>query len=267
MKIFLSDLDGTLLQHDQSVHQEDIQAIKFLHQKGVQFGIATGRDYGFCKNLMKQYDLPIEIMILNNGGSVFVKEQRILEMNIEREDVRCILTYLKPYVGRVHPFICDENSSFYMMKNSYSCDGWKDAKALMAYLGDIKDMDILDIIDTIESPIIKLSLCICDEKETPEFLSLLQSEFSNSFEVLQTSSDYIEFTKKGVHKGSALLILESHLSLNRNDVSFIGDGENDISLMDLAGYSYVMDSANDIVKHHGNKVVASVAEAIKDSIK
>ena len=47
MKLFLSDLDGTLIDVHGNIQQQDVQAIHTLAERGIAFGIVTGRDYGF----------------------------------------------------------------------------------------------------------------------------------------------------------------------------------------------------------------------------
>ena len=53
MKLFLSDLDGTLIDVHGNIQQQDVQAIHTLAERGIAFGIVTGRDYGFCQKLIR----------------------------------------------------------------------------------------------------------------------------------------------------------------------------------------------------------------------
>lgn len=266
MKIFMSDLDGTLLFGKQDIHEDDIQAINKLKDHDILFGIATGRDYGFCKRLMQRYHLPIEMMILNNGGSVIVHDERIMEMVLQDDEVMKIMQYLTPYVGDLHPFLCDEEQSFYFLKNRYSKQDWQKVQTQFAYLGNICNEDAIEIVPHLAAPIIKLTICVQDVKNTKYYLNLLQQEFQHKYEVLMTAPDYIEFTRKGVHKGSALQALQNHLHLCYDDVYFIGDGENDISMMELSGHSFAMDSALKSVKEKANDIAFSVCDAIEKVI-
>ena len=49
IKLIVSDMDGTLLAHDSSISKGNIEAIRYAQSKGVQFAIATGRDYSSLK--------------------------------------------------------------------------------------------------------------------------------------------------------------------------------------------------------------------------
>ena len=44
-------MDGTLLAHDSSISKGNIEAIRYAQSKGVQFAIATGRDYSSLKGI------------------------------------------------------------------------------------------------------------------------------------------------------------------------------------------------------------------------
>ena len=59
MKLFLSDLDGTLMDVHGNIQKQDVQAIHTLAEHGIAFGIVTGRDYGFCQKLIRRYRLRI----------------------------------------------------------------------------------------------------------------------------------------------------------------------------------------------------------------
>lgn len=262
MKYFISDLDGTLLQDKHGIHPNDIEAVNSLANISMRFGIATGRDLGFCKDLLHKAKLKADFMILNNGGSLFVDDKKVMEMEISAQEIRLIMDFIKPFIGSLHPFVCNENRVFYMMKNVYTTTSWESIKKELSYLGNICDEDILEQIEHLSSPIIKLSIYIQDETQTTHWLKKLQDRFSNDYEVLMTASDYIEFTKKGVHKGTALKALEEYVHVNASDVIFIGDGENDMAMMDLAGYSFCMNTASDEVKKHADEIVTSVSEAI-----
>ena len=52
IRLLLSDIDGTLIQYDPKIHKTDVDAIHQLQEHGVQFGLVTGRDIGFCRHLL-----------------------------------------------------------------------------------------------------------------------------------------------------------------------------------------------------------------------
>ena len=65
--LFLSDLDGTLLDSNGNVTDEDVECIHQWTQKHA-FGFVTGRDRAFCVALALKYQLSCEYMITDNGA-------------------------------------------------------------------------------------------------------------------------------------------------------------------------------------------------------
>ena len=76
-----------------------------------------------------------------------------------------------------------------------------------------------------------------------------------NYEVMATSKDYIEITKKDTNKWEAFC----HLPVE--DAIFIGDGENDLCILKNLKNTYVMDHAPESLKVYG-VCVKSVAQAI-----
>ena len=83
MKLFLSDLDGTLIDVHGNIQQQDVQAIHTLAERGIAFGIVTGRDYGFCQKLISRYRLAVDMIIGNNGGSIWIHDKKVMRSTLK----------------------------------------------------------------------------------------------------------------------------------------------------------------------------------------
>ena len=59
---------------------------------------------------------------------------------------------------------------------------------------------------------------------------------------------YCDITSKEVSKGIAVIEICKYLNLNTNEIITIGDGENDISMLELTQNSYAMGNAMQNVK-------------------
>ena len=74
--LFLSDLDGTLLDSNGNVTDEDVECIHQWTQKHA-FGFVTGRDRAFCVALALKYQLSCEYMITDNGANAYYKDKNV----------------------------------------------------------------------------------------------------------------------------------------------------------------------------------------------
>ena len=80
--LFLSDLDGTLLDSNGNVTDEDVECIHQWTQKHA-FGFVTGRDRAFCLALALKYQLSCEYMITDNGANAYYKDKNVYSSLID----------------------------------------------------------------------------------------------------------------------------------------------------------------------------------------
>ena len=73
-KLVVFDMDGTLLNSDHIVSEENVKAIEFLKDKGIRVVIATGRP----SELMKKYSIELDIKeyVINCNGSIIASNTR-----------------------------------------------------------------------------------------------------------------------------------------------------------------------------------------------
>ena len=67
IKLIASDMDGTLLNDDHMISEENLKAIRKAQEMGRHFTIVTGRDYGAVKSYLEECNLKCEC-ILSNGA-------------------------------------------------------------------------------------------------------------------------------------------------------------------------------------------------------
>ncbi len=77
IKMFVSDLDGTLFQGQIGVSEEDKAALNNLHDQGVEICIATGRQDDEILDVANQLGFPVH-RISQNGAYVFDKNGKLL---------------------------------------------------------------------------------------------------------------------------------------------------------------------------------------------
>ena len=71
-RLLFTDLDGTLLNDEKQVSEKDREAIRRAREKGVLFGIASGRSPWALKQLLKDWQLDelVDVVAGFNGGEV-----------------------------------------------------------------------------------------------------------------------------------------------------------------------------------------------------
>ena len=98
-KLFLSDLDGTLLTGNKTISKRTMDALRAYAEAGNVFAICTGRDINSARKVY--YDLKINLkgsfIVAFNGGQIWdvEKEKTIYRVGIEKNVVRQVLDMSK----------------------------------------------------------------------------------------------------------------------------------------------------------------------------
>ena len=76
----------------------------------------------------------------------------------------------------------------------------------------------------------------------------LDPAFKDQYAVFKSRSFFLEVMKKGVSKGDTLAKLGELLDISPQEMMTMGDQENDLSMIELAGLGVAMGNATDQVK-------------------
>ncbi|GAB7568766.1 hypothetical protein MUSASHINO07_13160 [Gemella sp. Musashino-2025] len=97
-------------------------------------------------------------------------------------------------------------------------------------------------------------------KEPTEALRIkekLEKELSDSYEVAMSKPFFIEINDKGISKGVSLSALCKKLGFKRENVIALGDGLNDLSMIEFAGVGVAMANAGDVVREKADFITKS----------
>lgn len=255
--LFLSDLDGTLI-HGENVliSSQDVQEIKKWQEQGFLFGLVTGRDRVFCQDLLNRYDITPDCLITCNGAMTFWKDQRIDASLIDLDVAKEILKELKEYPEIDSFFTAEDGSNYYLSED------FNRIKEEFEHLGQVREEPLMVFLKYRKEGLAKISIAAKSLENVQRLLPEFQKKFSN-VEVMTTSEDYIEITRKATNKAHAMTKLIDHQNFDLNEIIFIGDGSNDIPLFDMLECTYVMSNASLEIQKHAKWPVNSVADAIR----
>ncbi len=258
--LFLSDVDGTLIDLVPVMNQKDVQAIDAWIQEGNAFGLVTGRDIHFCHNLMDKYELDAQYFITSNGASTYIGDTCIDTALIDKKRSLEIYRALYSYYPDVVFFFTDEKGNRYFPTSIMSDDEYAEYQKRCHHLKPFMEQDVLEYLETRDVGCTKISINTVSPEKNIELLPVFQSLFPD-VEVMATAIDYIEITKKGIHKGYALDHLLNYESFD--SIYYVGDSANDIPMFEKISNSFVMSSADALVKEKARYEVSSVKEAIE----
>lgn len=271
-KLICTDMDGTLLGKNHQISNENIEAIKKAHDKGVIVAICTGRL--FYSALQYSSVLGITGPIIASNGTYIRergKEEVLYKNPLTSEEINIIYDVLEKnkvdfyYVNTFDTAMSKREfpkDHAYVMAN----EKFKFEKKINL----IVDEDIKKHIKEHEGDVLKV---IVIEKEDHEKLKNLKKELRDldMFEVVSSGEDNVEIMKKGSSKAAAVKELSKRLGIKREEIICIGDNENDISMIKYAGLGIAVENGIDMLKDEADYITdtnlnSGVAKAINKFI-
>ncbi|MBE6926558.1 MAG: HAD family phosphatase [Ruminococcaceae bacterium] len=268
IKIIAMDLDGTLLDSEKRLSEENRAALQRAADAGIEIVPTTGRIYAIIPEVVRQLPF-INYAITVNGAEVYdVKNDCVIAKNeLPYEKAVEIMAYLD---GFDVVYDCYQNGGGYMTK---------------AYLEKVEDYltsaYFAEIYATSRKPVPELKAYLLEKKQGVQKLqfctkdqtlrAFLLEDLKNRFDgvAVSTALPYNgEVNDENGHKGGALQKLCEHLGCTMENVMTLGDGYNDITMLRLAGVSVAMENAAPEVKAAakyvtGNNDESGVAQAIE----
>ena len=239
MRLIASDVDGTLLlRGEKKLHNITVSALEKLIRGNVVFCAASGRSYSELNRLSG--DLSDKIyFIANDGALIMYKGKRIYDAPITAEKVRSFDDEKDVVAhGRYVSFVKSNSDRFVRMIKEQ-------------YFGHILRMGSLE---EISEPVYKIALYGKKEKDI-------------DLNRVYCGNDVCEYVEIGINKGMALAELSRILKIPESDIIAIGDGINDIEMLNNAGKSYVISSAPPMVKKFGTYIVDEFKDAAEMLLK
>jgi len=243
----ITDLDGTLLNPQQQVSDEDLRSLKLLGENKIYRIIATGRSI-YSLNKVIPPDFPIDYLIFSSGSGIlnWNTKELLHTQSLKSEEVATITKFLlttdldfmiqKPIPDN-HHFVYyhtgNQNPDFFRRIKNYE----KYAKPLPSDLKKVGDAgQFVAIIQTDVSVF----------EHIKEKLS--QFKVIRSTSPLDGKSIWIEIFPKTVSKGLGAAWLCQRLGCDPTAVVSIGNDFNDIDLLNWTKHSFVVENAPEELK-------------------
>lgn len=251
------DLDGTTLDHQGNLSKENRKAIEYAISLGVHIIIASGRSF---QSLPKSVtEIPgIEYAVTSNGASVcqVLTGEKLQNYKIEKKVIHKILeltqdeeiVYEAFIDGHAYADIAYVNDPVRYGASPEAVEYVKgtrqfveDMPAFMkAHAGELESMDI--VVRNLE-----LKKRICNKLEC----------ISDKIYLTSSVDQLVEIADKNAGKASGLRYLKEHLQIPREHMAAFGNADNDIDMIEYAGYGYAVENASDNCKRAADYIVRS----------
>ncbi|KAB7671300.1 HAD family hydrolase [Bacillus sp. B1-b2] len=264
MKCVSLDLDGTLLDDQHQISENNKKVIQQLKENNVDVILNTGRQYAdvIKVNGVKELELPI---ICLNGSMMYHPSGELLyETKISMEVYQSVLTELQKL--NVGILVYTNQGGFPCTLPGLKGKSWDEIQALfdnqdydmIAHLKDVKIYKLIAVVAETEMDRIK------DVKNQLKQFDTIS--FSSSF------PNNCEITSSEAQKGKAIRRYENLKKVVFDEIYSFGDGGNDVTQFEVSTRSFAMENAPDEIKRKASDLTKSnnddgVAYAIKEILK
>jgi hypothetical protein len=267
-KLFVADMDGTLLNDDKKLSDKNIQAIKKLQDFGIKFAVATGRHDSMIKSYLKHLDLHVPV-ISCNGAIVRepFSDQIFLSEALPQEQSLKVIDMCKERNADFHIY---GHESIFGEKLNHKMLYYDNLNKSLPSEEQTKLVKVPDCKDAIlndSEPLYKFLIISDRNKDLLDIMDgLAKIEGLTACQSMPTLCDVM---KEGVSKAFALQKLSESLGIMRKEIVAIGDQFNDIDLIEYAGLGIAVANAEDALKKKADIVTISnnnedaVSEAIE----
>lgn len=271
MELYISDLDGTLLNSNREVSEYTKKEINEMIAKGLNFTIATARTPGTVVEILEGLNIKLAVALMNGVLFYDLKDKKYLKVRkIDNVIVRKILNILESFnkdsfvygVKDNHLFvyhkkiILDLDDIYYKERCSSKYKTFKEVNTFDEALEDLEVVNFM-ILDKLE--IIEL---IYEQLKKIKEINVHYYK-----DIYQENCYFIEIHSKDATKAAAVKDLAE--LYNNNKTICFGDNLNDLPMFRIADECYAMENAVEGLKAVATGVIKSnnkdgVARFIKE---
>lgn len=246
IKLIAADMDHTLLTEDGSLPPGFEELVRRLDRAGIRFAIASGRPMYTLEAFFPDM-LDVLVFISDNGAAVGYKGERL-------------------FVDRMSPDHCRELTRFTERKTDGSAvicglDGAYIAKKDELHRSFFEiffaKMHFVDDLETVTAPANKFTGFFPQRNSEKWYHELFAPQYGARFSVTVGDAYWIDLMNTGINKGTALEWLGERWDIAPQQMMAFGDTYNDKEMLQVAGYSYIMENAAADMRQYAKYVAPS----------
>ena len=249
--LYISDLDGTLLDNNETLSEYAATNLNELLDDGLVFSFATARSYTTAKKVTPNLKMKYPAVV-HNGTFIVDKDGKIIAKNtFKKQDATEIIdTLLKSSVNPVVYSLIEGKEQFSFVREKLN-------KETLSFLStrenDPRNREVFDNERLYDGEIYYFTL-IGDEDKTKPLYELFKDRFQCYYGRDIYSGDYwLEILPQGATKANGVKQLAK--LLNCDHIVAFGDGVNDIEMFRIADECYAVENACDKLKQIATKTI------------
>ncbi|MBQ4560805.1 MAG: HAD family hydrolase [Clostridia bacterium] len=257
-KLFITDLDGTLLDSDGKVSEKTKEILNALTSKGVSFAVATARTILSVSNLLDGVNITSPSVLMNGVCTYDIAKRKYLHCHYI--DPAATAEYVKAVSGRkdISPYI-------YTIKDNELCAYYEnmDTEPARSFAEERRKRygkNFIQVDFKKLDPTYAVYFTMCGKKESIEpyyhklknTLGLYVTFYRDTYD---TSIYYLEMCSDKASKAGGIRYLREHYGFDK--IYCFGDNTNDIPMFEEADFRYAVSNAVDELKAIADEIILS----------
>lgn len=245
--LLCTDLDGTLLRNDKSISRENMDAIRYFKSEGGLFTFITGRMPYAAVDIYREVDPNVPFGCINGGGIYDHRKQEFVWMTTLPESAMDLVEY-------VDQRLTDLGIQLHTPAGVYFHN---DNPQMIRFREITKAPNLRCHYRQVKEPVAKVVFADRVE-QLIKLIELLNGHpKAADFDFIRSEETLYEILPKGMSKGSVLQKLAEYLKIDMRKTVAVGDYDNDVSMIRIAGIGYAVANASEAAKAAADRITVS----------
>jgi Cof subfamily protein (haloacid dehalogenase superfamily) len=237
VRVVASDFDLTLVGKDAALRPRTRDALHAVEAAGIRVVVVTGRMFRSVRPYLLEAGLHDPVVCYQGAvvadpvSGEWLRHEPI-PLELAREAIAVI-------VDRGYALNCYVDDDLVVSEIT-------DANRAYADFQHLPITAVGPLLDWLERPPTKL-VVVGDPAELDAFEREVKEHFGRRLYISKSLPYFLEFASPRVTKGAGLQFLAEHLGFTRDRTIAFGDGENDVELIEWAGYGIAVANAHERV--------------------
>ncbi|GAA2075111.1 HAD family hydrolase [Pseudolysinimonas kribbensis] len=231
------DIDGTVLHEDGTLTDATVEAVQRVAAAGHEVMLATGRSVSMTLPVLERLGIVSQFVVCANGAIVLGR------------DAAAPLGYARVHVETFDPSEVLGTIRHHLESASFAVE---DADGLFRYTGHFPDGSLaaaserVDFDELAHVAATRL-VVISPDHQIDDFLEIVDRMGLHKVTYNVGWTAWLDIAPEGVNKATGLEFVAGELGIPRSRVLAIGDGRNDIDMLEWVGIGVAMGQAPDEV--------------------
>ncbi|XP_014490283.1 uncharacterized protein LOC106753016 isoform X1 [Vigna radiata var. radiata] len=262
------DMDGTLLNSKSQISSTTVNALREASSRGVKIVIATGKARPAVIDIFKTVDLAGKDGIVSEfSPGVFL--QGLLVYGRQGQEI---------FRSNLDPNVCKE-ACLYSLESKVPLIAFCEGRCLTLFHDPLVDSlhtiyhePKAEVMPSVEhllasAEIQKMIFLDTAEKVAETLRPYWSDATKGRATVVQAVPDMLEIVPLGTSKGNGVKVLLDHLGVTAKEIMAIGDGENDMEMLDLASLGIALSNGSEKTKAVANVIgLSNDEDGVADAI-